>query len=449
MKNAIYETATASKKSLAIFFLTILLIVISGIFTYKISWWNRQQADLLLSYTREKQGKAIWKQILQSKLPAWFLLSKPDKIASATEEIDELVAIGVSGSTDWIIKYKKDRNFVFTKDLIEKPIGAHKLEKNIVAVKILMGGEQLGRRRGYGWAKIGKSSNSGNKNKTRKPPKYIYVIFNDDSNNYATPLIIQMYLWPAVWFIVVILWLLILYVQHKIHKLEDENIKHENLLMAGRMSARLAHEIKNPLGAIRGMAQHLRGNKANNDDDISAYMLETIENETVRLEELTRNILDFSKPYSPSFLQSDIVPLVKDVADMFLISNDNINLQLEFCRDEIVLNCDINAIRQILLNLLKNAVQSDGTDKVSIIVNIIANKTLTISVIDNGQGLPREFKENIFTPFYSTKNHGYGLGLAISDKLAKMHNGKLEIINNKKGQSGARSILTINMEIQE
>ena len=114
MKNAISETAKTSRKNLAIFFITISLVVISGIFAFKISLWNNQQANLFLSFSRERQGKEIWKQIIQSNVPPWMILSDKNKLASITEDIDDLIAIGISGPNNWTIKYNNNNNFIFT-----------------------------------------------------------------------------------------------------------------------------------------------------------------------------------------------------------------------------------------------------------------------------------------------------------------------------------------------
>ena len=224
----------------------------------------------------------------------------------------------------------------------------------------------------------------------------------------------------------------------------QQNLQKESHLAAiGKMSARLAHEIKNPLGAIRGMAQFLEKKLA--DLPVLKTMTSSIEKETFRLEELTRSILDFSKPAELSLVELSLNAIVSDAICLFQLQNANSNISLNMPEAPVKVSGDENAIRQILINLLKNAI--DATENnAEILVEIEINNYAALIRVTNPGQLSTETVDHLFEPFYSTKTRGYGLGLPISMKLAQQMDCSLTLSNLDSGRVSAELIFNGKMQ---
>jgi signal transduction histidine kinase len=200
------------------------------------------------------------------------------------------------------------------------------------------------------------------------------------------------------------------------------------------MSARLAHEIKNPLGAIRGMAQLLQKRLKGEQDSDRAVMATTIEQETFRLEELTRSILDFARPQECRILPLNITAVVEDMLRMF--NQQLAEGQIAAPSGTTAVECsgDENALRQILLNLLKNAVEA-AEDPTAVRLEIVEGADdIALRVYNRGGYMTEQMFEDIFTPFVSSKVKGYGLGLPVSRRLAEQMGGSLRLANAASGE---------------
>jgi len=270
----------------------------------------------------------------------------------------------------------------------------------------------------------------------------IFLVFSGPDRSIVQPLILQKYLWPAVWLVFSLLWLVISLLQSRTARLKVMLQKESHLSDIGKMSARLAHEIKNPLGAIRGMAQLLQKKlKSERADDERVEMATTIEQETFRLEELTRSILDFARPQECRILPLNITAVVEDTLRMFnqqmtagMISSPSVARAVACFGDE-------NALRQILLNLLKNALDA-VEDPAAIRLEIIEeSEVVAVRIYNHSNNMSDQMLEDAFMPFVSTKVKGYGLGLPVSRKLAEQLGGSLRLANSAPGEIMAELIL--------
>jgi two-component system, NtrC family, sensor histidine kinase HydH len=214
--------------------------------------------------------------------------------------------------------------------------------------------------------------------------------------------------------------------------------KTERLSAAGQLSASLAHEIRNPLASISGAAGLLKrsyfagGGETNGT---SGECLEIIEKESQRLNKLLTNFLEFARPRVPRFQQADIGEIVQSVIALAAHSTgQQIELRRNVQNGLLPIECDPEQIKQVLLNLVMNAIQASPGGGVVEISAFTESGHVAITVRDEGHGMAHEKNEHIFThmfePFFTTKEHGSGLGLAISAKIVEQHRGRLQGRNN-------------------
>jgi signal transduction histidine kinase len=201
--------------------------------------------------------------------------------------------------------------------------------------------------------------------------------------------------------------------------------KTERLTAAGQLSASLAHEIRNPLASISGATGILARGQAS--PAARAECLDILAKESQRLNKLLTNFLDFARPRlprmqaaSPSEIVQSVVALAQHSA-----SEQQVTLEIQTEAHGRDLDCDPEQIKQLLLNLILNAVQATGPGGIVSIRTFFTADTLSIQVADSGCGISSEAQERIFDPFFTTKENGTGLGLAIAANIAAQHGGTL------------------------
>jgi two-component system sensor histidine kinase HydH len=214
----------------------------------------------------------------------------------------------------------------------------------------------------------------------------------------------------------------------------QENIeqlrKHERLSAAGVLSASLAHEIRNPLASISGAAGIL--SRGNASAESRGECLTILNKESQRLNRLLTNFLDFARPRLPRFQFADPVAIVQStlLLAQYTAESFGVTLRMDAASDLREVQCDPEQIKQVLLNLMLNAVQaSDHGDMVVVHVSG-SSEWLSIEVCDEGRGIPQEELESIFAPFSTTKENGTGLGLAVASNIVGQHGGRLTGIPN-------------------
>jgi len=229
-------------------------------------------------------------------------------------------------------------------------------------------------------------------------------------------------------------------------RLERELAERERLASLGRMAATVAHEIKNPLSAIKSIAQVMREDENLNND--YARDLNLIVGETDRLSQSVTQLLSFARRESPAEQALGTEELVRSVIDLFQAQarEHGISLSCDVRSDPHLPGKCVSAVRDALSNLLLNALQSTTRGgKVSLSASV-DKAELVIGVQDTGTGVPIELREQIWEPFFTTRQRGTGLGLAIVRKRVQEVGGSASLANFQNGQ-GALFLLRVPIEI--
>jgi signal transduction histidine kinase len=197
------------------------------------------------------------------------------------------------------------------------------------------------------------------------------------------------------------------------------------------MAAGVAHEIRNPLMAIKLLVQALADGRRG--ERFQARDLKVLDEEIVRLEQVTTSFLDFARPPQPDKSPCDVVALAERVASGVRerARLQGVTLDVQTPPQSVVVEADPNQLRQLLYNLAYNALDAQPAGgRVVIVVDDEKGPSpdgapVAIRVEDDGPGLPPRLAERIFEPFVSTKEAGMGLGLSICRRIVESHGGQL------------------------
>jgi signal transduction histidine kinase len=215
-------------------------------------------------------------------------------------------------------------------------------------------------------------------------------------------------------------------------------VQSEKLAGIGRLAAGVAHEINNPLGVILGYARVLR-RKA---DGPLAEDLGVIEDESLRCQEIVEGLVDLARPLPIHRAPLEMRELSEDVvarlSESRRVSQANVSVE-----GSAVVEADPRRIRQVLLNLIQNAMEAAG-ERGHVRVEIADGADVRVAVSDDGPGVCESDEDRLFEPFFTTKPEGTGLGLAVSQAIARAHGGSIAIDRPPGG--GARFTLLLRQE---
>jgi signal transduction histidine kinase len=239
----------------------------------------------------------------------------------------------------------------------------------------------------------------------------------------------------------------------------------DRLAALGSMAAGLAHEVKNPLGAIKGAAQLLEELGASPDDPAAREFVGIILEEVNRLDRVVGSFLDYARPHAGNPVPLDLNAAVRRTVQIVSsqITDGAIDVHLELAEPLPRTSIDPEKFRQVLMNLLQNAIQAmDGRGKITVSTAVrrsararIAHppadppsrrslsddtELLEVSVRDTGPGISPKVLRNLFIPFFTTKSEGTGLGLAISQSIVQNAGGTIEV-HSQPGEGTTFTIL--------
>jgi signal transduction histidine kinase len=221
----------------------------------------------------------------------------------------------------------------------------------------------------------------------------------------------------------------------------------DKLASIGELSSGIAHEINNPLGIILGYTQLLlRGEEPRSD---RFNDLKTIEKHVISCKAIVEDLLNFARTSSPQKEYFDIHAVIDDVIGFVRRHSnlENIQIKTVFVPDLPPLLMDEKKIKQVLINLLMNAIHAvarKGTITISTGLNESANR-ITVEVSDTGHGIEKENLLRIFDPFFTTKptGEGTGLGLSVSYGIVKGHGGNITV----KSELGQGAAFTLSLPV--
>ena len=245
----------------------------------------------------------------------------------------------------------------------------------------------------------------------------------------------------------------------------------DRLAALGAMAAGLAHEVKNPLGAIKGAAQLLEEEPSNGHDaGTHGEWVGIILEEVNRLDRVVGSFLAYARPHAGNPIPLDVNAAVRRTAQILSsqISSD-LDLRLELADDLPRAKIDPEQLRQVLINLVQNAVQAmNARGRVTVSTNVRRarpwstssqnwalvpasdrngpeGETIEIAVRDTGPGISQKVLKNLFVPFFTTKDQGTGLGLAISQSIVQNAGGSIQVHS----QPGAGTTFTIMLPVAD
>lgn len=221
----------------------------------------------------------------------------------------------------------------------------------------------------------------------------------------------------------------------QIKRLEEEISRVKTLAALGEMAATVAHEVRNPLGGITGFADLLSKEMA--DDDSRKHYVRKIIEGVENLNRIVKSLLNYTKIIKVIPQEVCLQRFLDEVLNFYQMDlqreGKNIALERKYSNPELKAKIDPEHFRQVVLNLLQNATQSiESVGKIRIALDHTKDKLsradkLFLKISDDGCGMSQEVLDKVFTPFFTTKEGGTGLGLATIKKIVEAHQGEIKV----------------------
>ncbi len=229
-------------------------------------------------------------------------------------------------------------------------------------------------------------------------------------------------------------------------EMERRMLHDQRLVELGKRIASIAHEVRKPLNGIKGFAS-LLGREAG--EERIRRKVERIIDSVDGLNSMLEDLLDFARPGGVGAGKCDLARQIGMVVDLVRADGlpAGVNIDVQVPLEYRMVKADGTAVRQMLLNLVKNAVEAVGDDgNVYVRVGPAGEGRVRVEVEDDGPGIPAEAAQRIFEPFFTTKRGGSGLGLAVVSRLAARHGTEVKVENGPKGGAVFRFELPLCME---
>ncbi|KRE82524.1 hypothetical protein ASG89_14820 [Paenibacillus sp. Soil766] len=210
------------------------------------------------------------------------------------------------------------------------------------------------------------------------------------------------------------------------HEKENENliIRSEKLNVAGELAAGIAHELRNPLTAIKGFFTMLK-----KTDERKEMYYRIIEEELSRIEQIASELLTLAKPHSDNRTTHNLIQIIDEVKILLTpqANMENIEIFVQSNSEELYISCEDSKIKQVFINLIKNAIDAMKNGGHIILEIKEVSDTIQVLVIDQGSGIPAEIINKIGEPFYTTKEKGTGIGLMVCFQIIESHDGTIQL----------------------
>lgn len=230
----------------------------------------------------------------------------------------------------------------------------------------------------------------------------------------------------------------------ELQKSHNQLLHGEKLAAIGRLSASITHELSNPLHGVMAVLKGLQRRGVSDEED--SGLIDMSVTECVRMKNLIKSLQSFNKPSSGRVASVNIHELIDNILLLgkSQYKSKKINIKTNYAPDMIPIMGIIDQLKQVILNLLNNAVYAcDGSGTITIRTAVISQNRITIEIEDTGKGIESAHLDKIFDPFFTTKTEkeGSGLGLSISYGIIKKHGGRIDFEN--KSDRGAIFTLTL------
>ncbi len=218
----------------------------------------------------------------------------------------------------------------------------------------------------------------------------------------------------------------------KMKELQERMERNANLAALGEMAAQVAHELRNPLAGVQGFAQFLLEDLP--EDHSARQNAEKIVAGVKDINDLANRLLEFTRPLSVNFGETDLLQLLQGEVELIRAevaeNKSTVDIELKLPEESVPVICDANLMKQVMLNLLKNALQAIGAEGGIVVVELhwgLLRNRVRITVTDNGRGIEEEHIDKIFNPFFTTRSRGTGLGLSMVKKIVDAHDGDIQV----------------------
>ncbi|MGC9070649.1 MAG: ATP-binding protein [Elusimicrobiales bacterium] len=208
---------------------------------------------------------------------------------------------------------------------------------------------------------------------------------------------------------------------------QEELIKKERLAAMGQMASVVSHEIRNPLAVMNNSIYFIKAKLGSSADPKILKHIDIIESEIRQANGIIDEILSFARTRELKPKPTDLNNYIEEIISTYPLPG-HITLERFFYKGRIIVDIDQDEMNQVIRNLIKNAVEvMPESGKITIRTDVSVERMARIEVSDTGPGIPKEVLEKLFTPFFTTKARGTGLGLAVVKKVMERHKGKVEI----------------------
>ena len=231
----------------------------------------------------------------------------------------------------------------------------------------------------------------------------------------------------------------------EVERAQSELRRNRALSAVGQMTAQIAHEIKNPLGSIRFATEVLR--RRGDQSEESKETLEIIDRSVNHLAAIVTELSEFARPKELNRTETDLNKLLDDLMPMVAdrLSDKEMRIKREYANDLPSASFDPTELRKLFLNLIINAIDaSEPGSEIEVKTSAPAKGLVAVAVTDHGAGMDPETRRRVFEPFYTTKQAGTGLGMAIAKKIAELHRGDLGVAS----RLGEGTTITVRLPVE-
>lgn len=227
-------------------------------------------------------------------------------------------------------------------------------------------------------------------------------------------------------------------------ELEERLRKSDTLHVVGELAAGIAHEIRNPMTALKGFIQLLKGSV---EGDYALYF-NVITSELKRIESIITEFLILAKPQAIMYEEKHVTQIMKDTIDLLNAQANlsNVQMHLDLIDDIPPIYCEPNQLKQVFINILKNAIEvmPDGGN-IFVTMRTLDRDHVVISLKDEGIGMTEDKLKRLGEPFYTTKERGTGLGLMVSYKIIEEHQGEIMV----ESEEGKGTVFHLTLPVRQ